>query len=215
MSELTVIQAEQAATKLEQFNSVEDIFALAKHLLASKALPPAYKSPEQVMVGIQRAKELGMSPLAGIASLPMINGIPSPSVHLLVAKAKQAGIMFSIVKDYEKIFEPIYDNATGEQAIDENGKPKIKADIITTIKTSEFKHGRWFDTEISCRWSEAVAAGWTTKDNWIKMARIMLRSRALAMAARFAAPEATLGLMSAEEMSDIHNVPYTPAEVIV
>lgn len=40
----------------------------------------------------------------------------------------------------------------------------------------------------------------------------MLRARALAIAARFAAPEATLGLYSAEEMSDIHNVPYTPTE---
>ncbi len=43
----------------------------------------------------------------------------------------------------------------------------------------------------------------------------MVRSRALALAARFAAPEATLGLMSAEEMSDIHNVAYTPSEVLV
>jgi hypothetical protein len=193
--------------------SIKEQYELAELFIKSKAIPPSYNTPEKVIVGIQRAKELKMPPLAGLANLPMISGIPSPSVHLLVSKAREAGIRFTLVKDAEKIFEPVLD-ANGEQ-IFEDGKPKMKIDLITTIRTSEYAYGRWFDNEISYRWSEAIKAGLIEKDNWKKMPIIMLRSRALAMAARFAAPEATLGLMSAEEMSDIHNVPYTPQDFTV
>jgi hypothetical protein len=172
MANELIVQNEEVsnavATKLDNFDSVEDVMSLAKHLIASKALPAGYNTPEKVLVGIQRSKELGMSPLAGMANLSLINGIPSPSVHLLVAKARQAGVIFTIVKDFEKVFEPVLD-ASGNEQLDENGKPKVKADVITTIRTSQFKHGRWFDNDISYRWSEAVSAELTGKDNWKKM----------------------------------------------
>ncbi|MCS7317198.1 MAG: hypothetical protein NZZ41_02595 [Candidatus Dojkabacteria bacterium] len=192
---------------------VKNMYQLAEIFIKSKAIPPSYNTPEKIIVGIQRAKELGLSPLAGLSNLPMINGIPSPSVHLLVAKARQAGIRFTIVRDAEKIYEPVLD-ANGEPVI-ENGKPKMKADLITTIRTSEFVNGRWFDNEISYRWSDAVKAGLADKDNWKKMPVIMMRNRALAIAARFAAPEATLGLLSADEVAEINNIDYVPSETIV
>lgn len=149
-------------TKLTDFNSVQETLDFATHLIKSKALPPGYNTPEKVLVGIQRGRELGLSPLASLTNLALINGVPSPTVHLLVAKAKEAGVMFTIKKDFEKIFEPVFD-ANGDQVI-EDGKPKVKADVITTIQVSQFKHGRWFDNEISYRWSEATSADLVTKD---------------------------------------------------
>jgi hypothetical protein len=206
-----IVSLEEKANNLPA-SPMQEQYQLAEMFIKSKAIPSSYNTPEKVMVGIQRAKELGMSPLAGLASLPMISGIPSPSVHLLVAKARQAGIRFTILKDGEKVYEPVLD-ANGQEVLDEDGKVKLKADLITTVQTSEYMNGRWFDNEISFRWSDAVKADLSGKDNWKRMPVIMMRARALAMAARFAAPESTLGLMSAEEMSDIHNVAYTPEDV--
>ena len=158
-TELNVV--EKTTSEVSNYDA-QGMYQLAEMFIKSKAIPPSYNTPEKVIVGIQRAKELGMSPLAGLADLSMINGIPSPSVHLLVAKARQAGIRFTIVRDAEKVFEPVLD-ANGEPVM-EDGKPKMKADIVTTVRVSEFVNGRWFDNEISYSWSDAVKAGLSTKD---------------------------------------------------
>ena len=197
---------------LQQTGGIDSQFA--QYLIDSKVLPKAYDTPAKVIVGIQTAKELGLPPITGLKSLPMISGIPSPTVHLLVSLARKAGIKFTLVDDFKTIFEPVLNN-DGTEKLDENNKPVLKKDIITTIRCSEYKEGRWFDSDISFRWGEAVSAQLTTKDNWSKYPRVMLRSRALSLAARFSAPEATCGLLTDAEQAEISNVPYVVEDINV
>lgn len=191
----------------------------AQSLIDAKVIPSGYKTPEMVMIGIQKGRELGMPPLAALSNLSLINGIPSPSVHLLVAKAREAGSVFEIVKDYEAIYDPVLD-LQGNPVMIEDTKapgtfvPQVKKDIITSIRVNQFKQGKWFSYEIGFRWSEAIMQELNKKDNWIKMPRLMMRARAMAIAARSAEPGATMGLYTDEEMSMIHNVPYTPPSEI-
>jgi hypothetical protein len=100
------------------------------------------------------------------------------------------GIQYKTIQDFEKI--------------EENGK----SDFITTI---EFYRGNIVD-RASFKWSDAVRAGWTTKDNWTKMPRHMLYARALALGAQRIAPDKILGLYTVEEMADV--VPNTSNVVI-
>lgn len=192
----------------------------AQSLIDAKVIPVAYKTPKMVLLGIQKAKELNMPPLAGLANLSIINGIPTPSVHLLVAKARDAGTIFELVKDYEPIYEEVLDKFGNPELVEDPKKPnsfipKMQKDIITTIRCNKFSNGKWFSSDVSFRLSEAIQMELTSKDNWKKMPRIMMRARAAALAARFSEPGATMGLMSDEEMSSIHNVEYTPSEVAI
>ena len=78
-----------------------------------------------------------------------------------------------------------------------------KTDFITTI---EFYRGQIVD-RASFTWSDAVRAGWTTKDNWVKMPKHMMYARALALGAQRIAPDKILGLYTVEEMVDITAAP--------
>lgn len=59
------------------------------------------------------------------------------------------------------------------------------------------------------KWSDAVAQGWTTKQNWEKMPAVMMLSRCLTMGGRFIADDLMLGCLEVSEASDVYNKPYT------
>jgi hypothetical protein len=58
----------------------------------------------------------------------------------------------------------------------------------------------------------AKAEGWSTKNGskWLTMPELMLRYRAAAFFARLYAPDITLGMMTAEEVSDVVERDVTP-----
>lgn len=223
MTEVQVIDTEEVALKplkvphsiltIEQKMNLEQYYNISNDVIQdfinSKCLPSSYTSVASVRVGIARAKELGMPPLSGLCNLPMINGVPTPTTHLLVAKAREAGSEFVVLKDFEKIFEQVIDS-NGNEVKNEDGTPKMKADIITTIEINTYVLNRWFTYQLSFRWSDAVAAELSSKSNWKKYPRYMMMARALARAARAAQPGATMGLMSAEEQSDLSNINIIP-----
>lgn len=181
-----------------------DIESFAKTLIESKALPPSYNTVPKIFVAIHKGRELGMGPMTSLSNFSMINGVPTPSVHLLLALARKAGIRFTILKDAEVVYTPVLDEVGKPVMVD--GVAKVIKDVVTTIRASEYYHGKWFENEFSYSWRDAEKAGLTTKDNWVKMPKIMLRTRCLAIAARASAPEATLGMLTDLEMSEIHNV---------
>jgi hypothetical protein len=150
-------------------------------LIDSKSLPSNIKTIEQAFTIAQFGKDLGMKPMQAFHQIYNIQGRLALSSKGLGALLWANGIQYKTIQDFEKI--------------EENGK----SDFVTTI---EFYRGNIVD-RASFKWSDAVRAGWTTKDNWTKMPRHMLYARALALGAQRIAPDKILGLYTVEEMTDV------------
>jgi hypothetical protein len=150
-------------------------------LIDSKSLPSNIKTIEQAFTIAQFGKDLGMKPMQAFHQIYNIQGRLALSSKGLGALLWANGIQYKTIQDFEKI--------------EDNGK----SDFVTTI---EFYRGNIVD-KASFKWSDAVRAGWTSKDNWTKMPRHMLYARALALGAQRIAPDKILGLYTVEEMTDV------------
>lgn len=155
-------------------------------LIDSKVLPANIKTIEQAFAVAQFGKDLGMKPMQAFHQVYSIQGRLALSSKGLGALLWANGIQYKTIQDFEKITK-------------EDGK----SDFVTTI---EFYRSKITD-RASFYWSDAVRAGWTTKDNWVKMPRHMLYARALALGAQRIAPDKILGLYTVEEMVDVTNAP--------
>lgn len=151
-------------------------------LIDSKVLPSNIKTIEQAFAIAQFGKDLGMKPMQAFHQVYSIQGRLALSSKGLGALLWANGIQYKTIQDFEKITK-------------EDGK----SDFVTTI---EFYRGKVTD-RASFYWSDAVRAGWTTKDNWVKMPRHMVYARALALGAQRIAPDKILGLYTVEEMVDV------------
>ena len=185
--------------KLSGFNNATEAIAFAKVLIDSKLIPSSLKTPEAVVAVILQGKELGFGPITSVNNINNIPGKPTLNVHAIAAKLAQSGIAYQLIKDYE----PETTVKDGQNTI---------IDRVTTFRFLKMWNGQVITNEVSYRWSEAVKAGYVTKDNWVKMPRIMLRTRALTLGARLVAPEAILGLYETSEMADVTGLNYSVTE---
>lgn len=179
---------DEKIVKFNQFSNVNEQLAYAQTLIDSNLVP--YKKPEQVVLTANLGKALGVS--FEVAALNMINiqGKPTLSVHLMSALAKKAGVDWEIVKDGVK------------EEVDG------KMDIITTIKFYRYneKLKRVMENTFSYKYSDAVLAKYTDKDNWRTKTKNMLRARCLAEGLRFVASDVLMGVFyETGEMADAVN----------
>lgn len=156
-------------------------------LIESKSLPANIKTIEQAFTIAQFGKDLGMKPMQAFHQVYNIQGRLALSSKGLGALLWANGIQYKTVQDFEMIVK----------GVDKDGK-ELK-DRVTTI---EFYRGQIVE-KASFYWSDAVKAGWTTKDNWVKMPKHMMYARALALGAQRIAPDKLLGLYTVEEMTDV------------
>ena len=155
-------------------------------LIDSKVLPSNIKTIQQAFAVAQFGKDLGMKPMQAFHQVYSIQGRLALSSKGLGALLWANGIQYKTIQDFEKVTK-------------EDGK----TDFVTTI---EFYRGQVVD-RASFAWSDAVRAGWTTKDNWVKMPKHMMYARALSLGAQRIAPDKILGLYTVEEMVDITTAP--------
>jgi hypothetical protein len=184
MTDAIVVQ-EQQITKPVPANEMEQL----QLLIDSKVLPSNIKTIEQAFAIAQYGKDLGMKPMQAFHQIYSIQGRLALSSKALGALMWRNGISMKTIKDGELVV----------RGVDSNGV-EIK-DRVTTI---EFYRGNIVETT-SFYWSDAVKAGWTTKDNWVKMPKQMLYARCLSLGANRIAPDMLLGLYTVEEMVDVTN----------
>lgn len=164
-------------------------------LIDSKSLPANIKTIEQAFTIAQFGKDLGLKPMQAFHQIYSIQGRLSLSARALGGLLWANGIGYKTIQDYELVV----------RGTDKDGK-EIK-DRVTTI---EFYRGNITD-RTSFYFSEAIKAGWTTKDNWVKMPKQMLYSRCLSMGANRIAPDKVQGLYTTEEVMDF--APDTNAKI--
>lgn len=185
MSENTQnIQAVSTIDDMQKIASLEQQKVFAQNVIKS-GLATGLKSVEQVMIAMNFADSLGLDPRIGFQSITLIQNKPTLSASLIGTLLKRAGYEILWVKD----FEP---------------DPEDPNNTKTTVKLlwrSKVTQGV-LEQEFTYSWNQATIAGYTSKPNWTKMPKEMMRARCLVGAARAIAPECLHGFYESTEIAD-------------
>jgi len=76
-----------------QLTTMEDAYRFAQMVIRSELAPKGFTKPEQVMVSVQTGAEVGLSPMASLQHIPVINGRPSIMGDAALALVRQSGLM--------------------------------------------------------------------------------------------------------------------------
>ena len=180
-----ILKLEEKTETLAPRNEMEQL----QLLINSKVLPSNIKTIEQAFAIATYGKELKIPVMQSFHQIYSIQGRLALSSKALGALLWRNGIQYQTLVDGELVVR---------------GKDKDGNDIKDRCTTIVFYRGK-VEEKVSFYWSDAVKAGWTTKDNWIKMPKHMLYARCLALGANRIAPDVTMGLYTVEEMVDVTN----------
>jgi hypothetical protein len=151
----------------------------ATMMIKSGFLPPAIKTPEQVIAIAMTGRELGVGMMESIRGVNVIQGKPTVSPQLMLALARRTGELENI-------------------ALHAPGKPGTPTDA--TGAECHIKRRGQSDHVTVFGPAEAKAMGLSDKDNYKKQAATMYQWRALSANLRFTFSDAVSGLYTPEEI---------------
>lgn len=161
--------------------SMEDVFLFARAVIESKMAPRGFETPQAVLVAVQFGAELGLTPMASLQNIALVNGKPT-----LYGDAVP-GVCQSLVASYK-------DETFGEgdgQGVRVTVHRKERAEPIV----------REFTIAMAKR-----AGLWGKSGPWTQYPDRMLLMRARTYAFRDAFPDLLKGIRTVEEMREVRNV---------
>jgi len=171
------------------------IYSFAELISASNMAPKDMKTPEQISVAIFHGMEVGMTPMAALQSIAVINGRPSIWGDGALALIRASGQLDDIEEFYEGEF------------LGPDGKPNPNYKAICRITRKGAK--RPVVSEFSI--GDAMMANlWTKAGPWKEYPKRMLKMRARAFAIRDEFTDIMRGLGIAEEVEDYNMRDITP-----
>ncbi len=180
---------ESVPTKLANFNTLEESLKWAEYILEAGLVPESLTSAEQVVTIVQHGKELGLTPHIALNNLHVIAGRPVISSAMLGALLKRSKIEWLIKEDFATVEKP-----------DKSGSDK------RTTYTFYWKSqvtDKVMEADFSITWAQMEIAGYTSKQNWSKYPKEMMRARCMAYAVRALFPEILMGIYSDLEINDV------------
>lgn len=163
-------------------------YTVAQSLAKTSFVPAQFKGkPEEVAAAICVGAEIGLSPMASLRSIDVINGVPTLRANALRALIQRAGHHIHVVESTET--RCIVDGRRAGAGSDETQRS------VWTI-------------------DRAVKMGLAGKENWKRMPQSMLMARATTEIVRMIASDLLFGLASTEEMLD-EVTPSGPAPAAV
>jgi hypothetical protein len=159
-------------------STIGEKLEMAKLLAESGLVPQGLNTPQKVFVALQWGHELGLSPMAAVNNVAVINGRPTLSADIMHALA---------------ISNPEYGGTEWKQRTVEKAEV-----VIVRIRPNGVaeKYTGFFDKAM------AETAGLVGKDTYKKYPDRMYRARALSRACKEAFPDVFAGLYSEEEAVD-------------
>jgi hypothetical protein len=159
-------------------SSLEDAYRFAKYVIASRMAPRGFETPEAVLVAIQFGAELGLSPMASLQNIALVNGRPT-----LYGDAVP-GVCQKLIESYK-------DEVVG-------------ADDSYGYRVTVVRKGRSDPVVRSFTRAMAKKAGLLGKQGpWSQYEDRMLLMRARTFAFRDAFPDALRGISTVEEMREV------------
>lgn len=180
--------------------SIEETYRMAKAIAHAGWAPRSYaldqKKPwegmdeSKIVVGIMHGLELGLTPIAALQSIAVINGVPSIWGDGALAIVQASGLMIDFLETPLK---------------DEKGK-------VTGYTCTAVRRGMASPITHTFTLEDAAAAGLLGKAGpWQEYRSRMLQMRARAWTLRAGFADVLRGLSFAEEAQDIIDVTATPA----
>lgn len=184
-------------------NTIEDQLAYAQRLMKEEMVSSTFKTPQQVIVGIQYCKALGLEPALGLKMMYVVNGRPCLYSEGPLALCQRTGLIekmeeFFIDEDYNKI---CLEN--------KNLKSKVFG-AITRVwrKGDDLVQEDYFTLDDLAQAGLDKNSKGQKKDVWQKWERLMLRYKARTIALRSKFADLIAGIPVAEY--DFHFSPETP-----
>lgn len=165
---------------------------MAKALAASSLVPAVYRgNVANCLIAMELASRIGVSVLAAMQNLDVIQGKPSWSSKFLIATVNAS-----------QRFSPLRFEWAGTPGQDSWACRAYAADRAT----GERLEGTWIT------WLMARKEGWSTKNGskWQTMPELMFQYRAAAFWARVFCPEISVGFHTSEELHDQHGTQALP-----
>ena len=171
-----------------QLTSLEDAFRFAKAIVSSGFAPRGMEKPESVLVALQWGAELGLTPMAALSNIAVVNGRPSLFGDAALALVRSSGQLESY----------------SEEEVGERGKDSFGYKI--TAKR------RGFDpqSETFTTADAKTAKLWGKTGPWTDYPARMLKFRARGFLLRDVFGDVLKGLRTMEEARDI---PAEPVNV--
>ena len=166
--------------------SLKEALQLASLLSKSKLVPKGFENQEACLVGILYGMEVGLSPIAALQRMAIIEGRPTIWGDAALALVQASGLLVSISEDII------------ESEIHKNSTPYFSA--TCTVK----REGRSDPVTRSFSIEDAKRAGlWQKPGPWKDYPKRMLMMRARAFALRDAFPDVLAGLYLREEFEGV------------
>ncbi len=182
----TVPQSADLMSPFSASNAFEAAQRMAKALASSSLVPQAYRDNiANCLIAMELASRIGVSVLAAMQNLDVIQGKPSWSSKFLIATVNASG-RFTPLR-FEKAGTP--------------GKDDWAYRAVATDRSSgERCEGPWIT------WAMATKEGWTKKNGskWQTLPELMFCYRSAAFWTRIYCPEISIGFQTSEEMHDMH-----------
>lgn len=192
MNELTQVNTStgeimQGNAGLEAFLvGYEQRLQIARVLLASGFLPPAYKTPEQVLATMLTAHELNIPTMMALRTVDIIQNQPTLSPELMLALIRRSRELEDMhIKDDGRTCY-VTMKRRGEQAHTES----FGMDNAERMLTAEWRDNK----RITIKLSE--------KHNWKSMPETMRKWRAVGACAKIVFPDVLGGMYLREEVQD-------------
>jgi len=171
-----------------QLTSLEEAFRFANAICASGFAPRGMEKPESVLIALQWGAELGLTPMAGLQNIAVVNGRPALFGDAALALVRSSGLL----EDYR------------EEEIGEAGKDSFG------FKISVKRKGNTEQSESFTVADAKAAKLWGKTGPWTDYPRRMLKFRARGFVLRDTFGDVLKGLRTAEEMRDM---PVEPVNV--
>lgn len=181
--EKNVQKFDSAFTNIASFDNAQ---RMAKALSMSSLVPAPYQNNiPNVMVALEMATRVGISPIFVMQSLDIIKGKPSWNSSFIISALNSCGR-----------FKPMKFRFDGEEKTLDYGCTAWTYDV----ETGEVVEG------VKITWGMVKAEGWLDKkgSKWKTMPKLMFHYRSASFFGRVHAPDILNGMHTAEEQIDIH-----------
>lgn len=177
-----------------QLQSYDDLWRFASILFRSGFAPKEYKGPEACFIAIQMGMEVGLSPMASVQNIAVVNGRGTLWGDALMGVVRASRTL--------ETFEACWE--IDGKRIDR--LPAVLPDALTAVFTVK----RLGEKPVTSTFSvvDAKRAGlWEKDGTWKQYPQRMLMNRARAFALRDAFGDILKGLQDKDEMGDIVDLP--------
>jgi hypothetical protein len=224
------LDSNTSVSTLPDFKNMDNMLAWAETIHKSNLMPTHIKKPQDIIAAVLMGNELGLAPFVAINNIYNFSGKASLGLHIYTALAIKNKVTWKVVKDFQSIYSysDSKNNTYDEKYVNENkamfqivpfpfnnvpngftpivGKIVVSRgkaiDVSTVIELTRNLNGQITTVTSTFNWSDAITRELATKDNWVKMPKVMMFTRCLSNGIRIIGSDFILGLPEVSEMAE-------------